>query len=75
LESEFQEEVLQLEKKYFAKFTPLYEKRSEIINGKVEPTDEEVKREQMPPRPLRRPNSPMSWLRPSREFPSSGCLP
>lgn len=44
LESEFQEEVLQLEKKYFAKFTPLYEKRSEIINGKVEPTDEEVKR-------------------------------
>lgn len=44
LESEFQEEVLQLEKKYFAKFTPLYEKRSAIINGKVEPTEEEVKR-------------------------------
>ncbi|KAH6603369.1 nucleosome assembly [Trichoderma cornu-damae] len=44
LEAEFQEEVLQLEKKYFAKFTPLYEKRSDIINGKVEPTEDEVKR-------------------------------
>lgn len=44
LEAEFQEEVLQLEKKYFAKFTPLYEKRSAIVNGKVEPTEEEVKR-------------------------------
>lgn len=43
LEAEFQEEVLQLEKKYFAKFTPLYEKRSAIINGKSEPTEEEVK--------------------------------
>ncbi|KAI1503517.1 NAP-domain-containing protein [Biscogniauxia marginata] len=43
LEAEFQEEVLQLEKKYFAKFTPLYEKRAEIVNGKVEPTDEQVK--------------------------------
>ncbi|KAK5061349.1 hypothetical protein LTR84_007891 [Exophiala bonariae] len=42
LESEFQEEVLQLEKKYFAKFTPLYEKRSAIVNGEVEPTDAEV---------------------------------
>jgi len=42
LEAEFQEEVLQLEKKYFAKFTPLYEKRALIVNGKQEPTDEEV---------------------------------
>ncbi|KAJ4389154.1 histone chaperone [Gnomoniopsis smithogilvyi] len=42
LEAEFQEEVLQLEKKYFAKFTPLYEKRAEIINGKVEPTEEQI---------------------------------
>jgi len=42
LEAEFQEEVLQLEKKYFAKFTPLYEQRSAIINGKTEPTDEQV---------------------------------
>lgn len=43
LEGEFQEEVLQLEKKYFAKYTPLYEKRSKIINGASEPTEEEVK--------------------------------
>ncbi|CAN8095730.1 unnamed protein product [Discula destructiva] len=42
LEAEFQEEVLQLEKKYFAKFTPLYEKRAEIINGKIEPTEAEI---------------------------------
>ncbi|KAK1760726.1 putative nucleosome assembly protein [Echria macrotheca] len=43
LEAEFQEEVLQLEKKYFAKFTPLYEQRAEIVNGKKEPSDEHVK--------------------------------
>lgn len=43
LEVEFQEEVLNLEKKYFAKFTPLYEKRAEIVNGAAEPTEEEVK--------------------------------
>ncbi|KAI9714771.1 MAG: hypothetical protein M1820_000060 [Bogoriella megaspora] len=42
LESEFQEEVLELEKRYFAKFTPLYEKRARIINGESEPTEEEV---------------------------------
>ena len=42
LEAEFQEEVLQLEKKYFAKFTPLYEKRAKIVNGATEPTDAEV---------------------------------
>jgi nucleosome assembly protein 1-like 1 len=43
LEAQFQEEVLQLEKKYFAKFTPLYEKRAKIVNGLQEPTEEEVK--------------------------------
>ncbi|PHH83536.1 hypothetical protein CDD82_7577 [Ophiocordyceps australis] len=43
LEAEFQDEVLQLEKKYFAKFTPLYQKRADIVNGKMEPTEEEVK--------------------------------
>lgn len=42
LEAQFQEEVLQLEKKYFAKFTPLYEKRTSIINGATEPTAEEI---------------------------------
>ncbi|CZR58923.1 probable nucleosome assembly protein [Phialocephala subalpina] len=43
LEAEFQEEVLELEKKYFAKFTPLYQKRAKIINGVAEPTAEEIK--------------------------------
>ena len=43
LEGEFQEEVLQLEKRYFAKYTPLYEKRAEIVNGISEPTENEVK--------------------------------
>ncbi|KAF1822696.1 putative nucleosome assembly protein [Dissoconium aciculare CBS 342.82] len=42
LEAEFQEEVLALEKRFFAKFTPLYEKRSQIVNGKTEPTDADV---------------------------------
>ena len=42
LEAEFQEEVLQLEKKYFAKFTPLYQTRAKIINGASEPTAEQV---------------------------------
>ncbi|KAF2272296.1 NAP-domain-containing protein [Westerdykella ornata] len=43
LEAEFQEEVLQLEKKYFAKFSPLYETRAKIVNGATEPTEEQVK--------------------------------
>ncbi|KAG6016183.1 hypothetical protein E4U54_002112 [Claviceps lovelessii] len=43
IEDEFQKEVLELEKKYFAKFTPLYEKRAAIVNGKAEPTEDEVK--------------------------------
>jgi len=43
LEAKFQEEVLELEKKYFAKFTPLYEKRAKIVNGATEPTDDEIK--------------------------------
>ncbi|KAL2866334.1 histone chaperone NAP1 [Aspergillus lucknowensis] len=42
LEAQFQEEVLELEKKYFAKFTPLYERRAAIVNGGTEPTDTEI---------------------------------
>ncbi|KAI9831006.1 MAG: hypothetical protein M1826_004123 [Phylliscum demangeonii] len=42
LEAELQEEVLELEKKYFARFTPLYEKRARVINGDLEPSEEEV---------------------------------
>ena len=42
LEAEFQEEVLQLEKRLFAKFTPLYEKRAKLVNGLAEPSSEEI---------------------------------
>lgn len=42
LEIAFQEEVLELEKKYATKFKPLYEKRAKIIVGAAEPTEEEV---------------------------------
>jgi nucleosome assembly protein 1-like 1 len=42
LEAEFQEEVLELEKKFFAKFTPLYQKRATIVNGTAEPTAAEI---------------------------------
>jgi len=42
LEADFHEEVLGLEKKYFALFTPLYEKRSKIVNGQAEPTEAEI---------------------------------
>jgi len=42
LESEFQEEVLALEKKFFAKYSPLYEKRAQIINGLSEPSQAEI---------------------------------
>ncbi|KAG6040560.1 hypothetical protein E4U41_000135 [Claviceps citrina] len=53
LEDEFQKEVLELEKKYFAKFTPLYEKRAAIVNGKAEPTEDEVKAGENEEGPLR----------------------
>ncbi|KAF8953014.1 hypothetical protein BGZ52_002479 [Haplosporangium bisporale] len=42
LEADFQKEILALEKKYLALYTPLYEKRAEVVSGKVEPTEEEV---------------------------------
>ena len=42
LESEFQEEVLALEKKFFAKYSPLYEKRAQIVNGNTEPSEQEI---------------------------------
>lgn len=48
LEALFQEEVLELEKKYFKKFTPLYERRASIINGKTEPSEAEVEAGQSP---------------------------
>ena len=42
LEAQFQEEVLELEKKYFQKFTPLYQKRAKIVNGDTEPSKDEI---------------------------------
>ena len=42
LEAQFQEEVLELEKKYFQKFTPLYQKRAKIVNGDSEPSKDEI---------------------------------
>lgn len=42
LEAEFQKELLELEKKFFKKYEPLYERRKEIINGDQEPTADEI---------------------------------
>lgn len=42
LEIEFQDEIMALEKKYHELYQPLYNRRSGIINGVLEPTDEEV---------------------------------
>ena len=43
IEVQLQKEFLELEKKYFAKFLPLYEKRAKIVNGIEEPSEEEIK--------------------------------
>ncbi len=42
LELKFQEEILELEKKYLEKYRPLYNRRAEIVNGLTEPTPEEM---------------------------------
>jgi nucleosome assembly protein 1-like 1 len=42
LEIQFQEELLELEKKYFAKYEPLYERRAKIVSGDIEPSVEEI---------------------------------
>src|SRR5947207_13192301 len=42
LELKFQEEILELEKKYVEKYRPLYNRRAEIVNGLTEPTPEEM---------------------------------
>jgi len=41
MEAEFYNEINQLERRYHEKFSELYKKRNEIINGKYEPTAEE----------------------------------
>ena len=42
LEAKFQERVLELEKEFFALYTPLYKRRAQIINGQTEPTKAEI---------------------------------
>ena len=42
IEYELKREMLELEKKYLVKFTPLYERRKAILTGAAEPTPEEV---------------------------------
>lgn len=42
IEAEFQKEILELEKKYAERYRPLYERRAAIVQGKAEPTKEEV---------------------------------
>ena len=44
IEIQLQTEFLELEKKYFAKFLPLYERRARIVNGKEEPNEDDFKR-------------------------------
>jgi nucleosome assembly protein 1-like 1 len=41
MEAEFYHEINQLEKRYHEKFSELYNKRSEIVNGQYEPKEEE----------------------------------
>ncbi|KAM0789370.1 hypothetical protein ACM66B_000200 [Microbotryomycetes sp. NB124-2] len=42
IEAEFQKEIFELEKKFAAKYKPLYERRRQLIEGKAEPTAEEL---------------------------------
>ncbi|KAL7662994.1 Nucleosome assembly protein [[Candida] zeylanoides] len=42
LEAEFQKELLQLEKRYYKLYEPLFERRKKIVNGEEEPTAEEI---------------------------------
>lgn len=42
IEAEFQKKILELEKEFAQRYRPLYERRAQIIQGKEEPTKEEV---------------------------------
>lgn len=44
LEAEFQREIFELEKRFAEKYRPLYERRRAIIEGKDEPTEDEIKK-------------------------------
>ena len=43
LEAEFQREILELEKRFAEKYRPIYERRRKIIEGDIEPTEDEIK--------------------------------
>ena len=43
LEAEFQKEILELEKRFAEKYRPIYDRRREIIEGKIQPTEDEIK--------------------------------
>lgn len=43
ISAEFRSELLQLERKYLAKYAPLNEERAKIVNGEREPNDQELK--------------------------------
>lgn len=42
VEAEFQKELLELEKRFYKKFEPLYERRRKIVCGDEEPTAQEI---------------------------------
>ncbi|KAK4057310.1 histone chaperone [Microbotryomycetes sp. JL221] len=46
IEAEFQKEMFELEKKFAAKYKPLYLRRRELIEGKSEPTADELEKGQ-----------------------------
>merc|ERR1719334_749746 len=41
MEAEYYRELHELEKKYLAKQQPFFDRRREIVNGDIEPTDED----------------------------------
>jgi nucleosome assembly protein 1-like 1 len=44
IESDFQKDLLELEKKYVARFAPIYDRRREIVLGHQEPNEEEIEK-------------------------------
>lgn len=44
LEGEFQRELLELEKKYAGKYTPLYQRRAKLVSGDAEPKPDEIEK-------------------------------
>eukprot|EP00842_Homolaphlyctis_polyrhiza_P005674 jgi/Hompol1/6107/HPOL_002224-RA len=70
LDSQFQKEVAELEKKYLRLSQPIYDKRRKIIAGEVEPTDEEADREGKDDEDEEIPRAPVSESDPIKGIPS-----